>query len=69
MVDINDDGTYTSQETLVKQLILFIVNNFHLLLTMGSLYFASDGHQGTGRYGQKLMFYLVNWVKNQFENR
>lgn len=48
VVDINDDGTYTQPRNLGETINTIHREQFPFIADDGSLYFASDGHQGMG---------------------
>ena len=48
VVDINDDGTYSQPRNLGETINTIHREQFPFIADDGSLYFASDGHQGNG---------------------
>ena len=48
VVDVNDDGTYSKPMNLGEKINTIHREQFPFLTTDGTLYFASDGHQGNG---------------------
>lgn len=59
VVDINDDGTYSQPRNLGENINTIHREQFPFIADDGSLYFASDGHQGHGNL-DNFISYKVN---------